>query len=60
MSTWFKLIALLPEIIKLLQALEKRIEEVETERKVKEDLRSLKEAIDAKDHDKIKHIFNSK
>lgn len=55
---WFKLIALLPELIKLLQAMQTAINQAETDRKVKDDIRLVAEAFKTKDSTKLNQIFN--
>lgn len=55
---WIKLIALLPELIRLLQAMQTAISEAETDRKIKDDIRSVAEAFKTKDSSKLNHIFN--
>lgn len=59
MYTLWLLITALPDLIKLLQALQKTIEEANTDRKVTDDLKSLHEAFSEKDASKLNHIFNS-
>lgn len=54
----WKIIKLLPEIIALLKAIEKAIQDADTERKVSDDLKSIKEAFSANDSSKLDHIFN--
>ena len=49
----------IPDLIKLLQALDKIRVDSETDRKVTDDLKSLHQALDAKDPDKVTAIFNS-
>lgn len=58
MITIWKLLTLLPEIIQLLRAIEKANQEAQTERKVKDDLKSIHEAFSANDSSKLDHIFN--
>lgn len=53
-------IAALPDIIKLLQALQKQADEAETDRKVRDDLKTIHEAFNAKDPAKLNALFNSK
>lgn len=57
--TYLKLLALLPQIVKLIEALERAIIEAKTERKVEDDLTALQKAIDAKDPSMVNHIFNN-
>lgn len=49
----------LPDVIKLLQAMQVAVDQANTERKVTDDLKSLHEAFNAKDASKLDHIFNS-
>lgn len=54
---WIKLLTLLPELIKLLQAMQSAISEAETDRKVKDDIRLVAEAFKTKDSTKLNQIF---
>ena len=54
------LILSLPELIQLLKALQKQIDEAETDRKVKNDLKTISEAFREKDAAKLNALFNSK
>lgn len=60
MKLIFNLIVALPEIIKLLQTLQKAIDEAKTNKKVEDDLKAIQEAFDARDPEKLAAIFNSK
>ena len=55
---WFKILTLLPELIKLLQAMQESINQAETDRKVKDDLKLVAEAYKTKDASKLNQIFN--
>ena len=55
---WFKLIALLPQLIKLLQAMQEAVNQAETDRKVKDDIKLVAEAFKARDSSKLNQIFN--
>jgi hypothetical protein len=59
MKTLWLLITALPDLIRLLQAMQKAIDQTAVDRKVKDDLKSLHEAFNAKDAAKINAIFNS-
>lgn len=59
MKTLWLLITALPDLIRLLQAMQKAIDQAAVDRKVKDDLKSLHEAFSAKDAAKINAIFNS-
>jgi hypothetical protein len=52
-------ITAIPDLIKLLAALQKAADAAETDRKVKTDLQSLHKAINANDASAVSHIFNS-
>jgi hypothetical protein len=52
-------ITAIPDLIKLLMALQTAIEKAEVDRKVNSDLKALREAINAKDPTAVAHIFNS-
>jgi hypothetical protein len=49
----------LPDLIKLLVALQTAIEKAEVDRHVTSDLKALTGAVNAKDASAINHIFNS-
>lgn len=55
---FWELVKALPEIIALLKAIQKGIDEVKTERKISDDVKALHEAFSAKDADRIRAIFN--
>ncbi len=58
--SWLSLIQYIPDLIKLIEAIKKRIDEVETDRKVKDDLQSIKKAFDENDISHLNAVFNSK
>lgn len=49
----------LPAILRLLENMQKRIDEAEAERKVANDLEEINKAFEAKDPEALKRIFNS-
>lgn len=49
----------LPAILRLLENMQKRIDEAEAERKVANDLEEINKAFEAKDPDALKRIFMS-
>ena len=55
----WKFILAIPDLIKLLAALEQAAKKAETARKVRDDLKALQKAIDDKDASSVAHIFNS-
>ncbi len=57
---FFIMMKSLPEILKLIQALEKSIEDGQTNRKVADDLKAIHEAFIAKDSNKLNDLFNSR
>lgn len=59
MILFLNFIAALPDLIKLLQAVQKRIDESGVERKVADDIKTIHEAFDAKDPNKLNMLFNS-
>lgn len=52
------LLSLLPELIKLIKNIQKRIEKQKTEREVREDIIMLNRAFEEKDAKKINDILN--
>ena len=52
------LLSLLPELVQLINNIQKRIEEQETEREVREDIIMLNRAFEEKDAKKINDILN--
>lgn len=59
MSVYWTLIKALPDIIALLRALQKGIDEAETQRKVTDDLKQIHEAFNEKDPAKLRALFNN-
>lgn len=59
MSELAMIIKLLPEILALVKSIQKAIDQAQTDRKVKDDLQSIKKAFDSKDLSALDHIFNS-
>lgn len=49
----------LPQILRLIELLEKAEREAKTERKVKDDLEKINKAFEENDASKLKDIFNS-
>ena len=60
MMNFISFLASIPDLIKLWSAVQKRIEQSEEDRKVKDDLKKISEAFDEKNPDKLNAIFNSK
>lgn len=58
-KTIYALILALPEILKLINNLQKKIEEQKIDSKVKEDLKKINEAFEKKDTKLLNDIFNS-
>lgn len=54
-----QILANLPELLRLVRNIQDNLEEVETERKVKDDIQKLNEAFEAKDEKAFRDIFNS-
>ena len=53
------LIVALPEILRLISSIQKRIEEEEIRRKVAEDLKKINEAFENRDEKALRDIFKS-
>lgn len=49
----------LPAILRLLENMQKRIDEAEVERKVAHDLEEINKAFESRDAEALKRIFNS-
>ncbi len=49
----------LPQILRLIELLEKAEREAKTQRKVSADLETINQAFEAKDAQKLKELFNS-
>lgn len=49
----------LPELIRIIDLLEKRNKEFQTERKIKDDLKEIETAFKNNDAESLKRIFNS-
>ncbi len=56
---FFTLIQVLPEILKLIQVVQDKIDEDQTNRKVANDLKAIHEAFASKDAAKLNAIFNA-
>ncbi len=59
LATLWLLLRSLPDLIKLLNAIQKGIDEAKLDKKVTDDLKTLHEAFSAKDASKINDLFNS-
>jgi hypothetical protein len=57
LSNFWLFLQVLPELLKLFQLLQKRIEEVETDRKVKDDVKKIHEAFATNDASKLDELF---
>lgn len=60
MSTIWAFLTSLPEILKLILQLQKMIQEANTDRKVKDDVKSIHQAFASNDPSKLNSIFNPK
>lgn len=60
MNIFWELLKALPEIVRLLEALQKQQQEVAVNRKVSEDIKTIHEAFNEKDPAKLNALFNSK
>lgn len=58
-SNFWTLLAALPEILKLIESIQKRIDQGKLENKVHEDLAKISEAFEKQDEEKLKNLFNS-
>lgn len=59
MKTLIAFIAALPEIIRLVNKVQKEIERQQTNRKVADDIKAINDAFEARDAEKLNEIFNS-
>jgi len=59
MKTFIAFLTVLPELIRLIKNIEKRIQATETDKKVKEDIKAINEAFEQKDSAKLNRIFDS-
>lgn len=59
MKTLVALIVALPEILKLIERIQKRIEAGQLDRKVAQDIKAINDAFDSDDAEKLNEIFNS-
>ncbi len=60
MKTLWEFMAALPALLKLFQTLQKRIDEAGVDRKVVQDVKTIHEAFDAKDAEKLNALFSSR
>ncbi len=60
LKTFFAVLTSLPDILKLVRAIQKAIDEAETERKVSTDLQKIHEAFTTNDPTKLNDLFRSK
>lgn len=60
MIAFWNLLVALPDIIKLLQEIDKAIKDAATDRKVKDDVKTIHEAFAAKDPTKLNALFAGK
>ena len=58
MFSFISLLASIPDLIKIYKAVQKRIDQSDQDRKIKDDLKKIGEAFDEKDATKLDHIFN--
>lgn len=59
MKSIVALIAALPEILRLIRNIEKRLDERATQKKIKQDIEKLNKAFEENDAEAINRIFNS-
>lgn len=57
MKTLVALIVALPEIIRLVERIQKEIERQQVDRKVADDIKAINDAFEAKDAQKLNEIF---
>lgn len=60
MTTFLNLLKALPEIIALLKEIQKRIDEQQTEKKIKDEVKIIHQAFLLKDASRLQNLFNSK
>lgn len=59
MKSIWTLLTVLPTILAIINKIEENIRKGKEDRLVKDDLKKIEEAFDAKDPDKLRDIFNS-
>lgn len=59
MSTFWALLLSLPDLFKLVKVLELAAKEAETNRKVKDDIKTIHQAFEQKDAQKLNDLFSS-
>lgn len=59
LQTLWNLVAVLPDLFKLLRVLQERINAAELDRKVSDDVKTIHEAFNAKDPEKLRALFAS-
>lgn len=60
MSAIWQLILALPEVIRLIGELQRNIEKQEADRKIKNDVKAIREAFANQDAEKLNAVFNPK
>jgi len=58
MKTLWAFMTALPELIRLIKNIERRVAKVKEDKKVNEDLKAINEAFETKDAAKLNDIFN--
>ena len=58
MNILVQILILLPDLIKLLTAIDKNIKDQESDRKIKDDIKQIREAFSSQDANKLNAIFN--
>lgn len=59
LGVFFLFLKHLPELLRILELIEKRNKEMQTERKIKDDLEAIEKAFKDNDAETLRSIFNS-
>lgn len=60
MNAWWQLLLALPELIRLIGELERNIKKQESDRKIKNDIKTIHDAFKEQDPEKLNNLLNPK